>query len=268
MLATFLGTHYGRKKLAGLSLGLLSFKPTFLPLYLGYYLVRRSFYIVTWGVALAIGLLTLPLFVTGRPLIETLSNWLHALQLQSKPGNIDDPSPFMPFSALMLHLQPLVYRILNDESMVSTAIAWIIILLLCGYAAYLIAHATRSPKSDLLDFALVSALSLMIVYHRVYDVFLLFPSLLYFFLHALDLSHKWAQRAWALFIVIILALLSLSSDLLVQVALRYPSLLENYLWRVIMPFQAWAVVAMLIALFWLKTSALLPAHVRVAPKVG
>jgi hypothetical protein len=138
---------------------------------------------------------------------------------QGAAGDVDDPSPFSPYSAYLLNLAPLVYRVFNAQSSVTTLISWLIILVLLGYIFYLIWRSQPSEESYLLDFGLVSALSLLAVYHRNYDVSLLF----------------------------------LPGNVSERLSAAYPALLDSYFWRVVAPFQAWVSVAILAALMWLKT---------------
>jgi hypothetical protein len=258
LLATFILARYRRDALAGLSLAAVTFKPSFLPLYVGYYLLRRSYRLVVVCVLTA-GLFTiLPLLLTQRPLAETMMGWLRMLMLRDAPGQVDSPSPSAPWSEFMLHLAPLIYRVFNAQSNVTTAVSWLIVLALCGYTVYLIQRSEPSEEGNLLDFGLVSALSLLSIYHRSYDIFLLFPGLLYFYVHTVTMSDKTAQRGWAGFLVITLFLISLPNDLVLRLSYTNPALKDNYLWRLIAPFPAWTGVAVFGALLWLKTRSLAP----------
>jgi hypothetical protein len=259
LLTTFILARHGRQVLAGVTLAAITFKPSFLPLYVGYYLLRRSYRLVLICV-LAAGFFTItPLLITGRSIGGTLASWLRLVLLQSAPGRIDSPtSPSGPWSEFMLHMEPLVYRVFNAQSSVTTTISWLIVLTLCGYTAYLIWHSTPSKKIDLLDFGLVSALSLMCIYHRNYDIFLLFPGLLYIYVHITTSSDKNAQLGWAIFLVTILILISLPNDTVLRLSYSDTSLKDNYLCRLIAPFPAWAGLAVLGALLWLKTRSIAP----------
>lgn len=254
VLGTFILTRYSHNTWAGISLAALSFKPTFAPLYVGYYLLRRSYRLLVACIVAGILFTLLPLVLTQRPVVETMLNWLAMLRFQSGANqvNIDDPSPFTPNSALMSHLTPLVYRLLNAQSGLTTAIAWLTILALVGFTVYLLWKKKSSGPTDLLDFGLVSALSLATIYHRPYDAFLLFPGLLYIYIHAAGMDDKAAKTTWAGFLAIIIALLTLPIDLSTRLSSVYPFLQDYYLWRVIAAFQAWVSLAVLGALLWLK----------------
>jgi hypothetical protein len=149
-------------------------------------------------------------------------------------------------------LEPLVYRVFNVQSPLTSAIAWLIVLVLVMLVVYLLSRSKKSDREYLLDFGLVSALSLLAVYHRPYDSFLLLPGILYVYLHCIEARDEAAKRSWGLFIAAILFLLILPIDLSVRLAARYPVLLGSYLWRLISPIQAWAGLAVLGALLRLR----------------
>jgi hypothetical protein len=252
VLGTFILARSRRNLWAGLLLGCVTFKPTFFPLYVGYYLLRGSYRLVVACGLVAILYTTLPVVLTGRALVETSMAWLQSLERQNAAGIIDDPSPFTPTSALMSHLEPLVYRVFNAQTTVTTAIAWLFILLLAMAVAYLLWQTQPADQGELLGFGLVSALSLLSIYHRPYDVFLLFPGIQYLYVHAVSATAKTMQRNWGLFIAAVMLMLILPIDLSTKISALYPDLLESYFWRLVAPFHAWAGVAVFGALLWLR----------------
>jgi Glycosyltransferase family 87 len=252
VLGTFILGRSKRSSLAGLPLGFLTLKPSFFPLYFGYYLLRRSYRLLIVCGLVAVSFTILPLLFSQRPVVGTTIAWLQALRRQNTTGVIDDPSPFTPNSALMSHLEPLVYRVLNAKSALTTVVSWFVVLTLIILVAYLIWRNRASDKEELLDFGIVSALSLLVIYHRPYDIFLLFPGILYLYIFSVTTDKKSTQRIIGLFIVSTILLLILPIDLSTRFSARYPALLESYLWRLVAPLQAWAGVAVFAALLWLK----------------
>jgi hypothetical protein len=256
VLGLFILARYQKNRLAGVWLAALSFKPTFVPLFFGYYLLRRSYQLILVCIIVGSLITFVPLLLAGYPVVETLLNWLEMLKLQSSASsieNIDNPSPFTPNSALMSHLIPLVYRILNAQSTLTTIIAWLIIFALIGYTTYLIERHKSSHRGELLNFSLVSALSLISIYHRPYDEFLLFPGILCIYIYAVQLKDRNAKLRWGFLLVSIILLLLLPIDLSSRISSAYPILLDSYLWRIIAPFKAWVGVIVLGVLLWLKT---------------
>lgn len=252
LLVSFLLATRQQKVGVGIVLGAVSFKPTFLPLYIGYFLLRRSFRLVL-AFGFAAGVFTvLPLILAQRPVVGTIEGWMQQLLLFQNAQGSNDISPFFPYSAFILNIKILVYRVLNAESLLTTVVAWLIVLLVCGYAAYLMLRSQPSPKSMLLDFGLVSALSLVSFYHRSYDIFLLFPGILYLYIHSMNSRDTMAQQKWGSFIVILLVILALPVDVILRLSYTNPALLDSYLWRVVTPVHAWASVAVVGVLLWMK----------------
>jgi hypothetical protein len=253
-LGTFILTRSKKDVLAGLALGAMSLKPTFIPLYAGYYLLRRSYRLVIIGGLAAILFTVIPLLLQERSISGTLAAWTQSLSRQGVAGNVDDPSPLNPNSSMMSHLEPLIFRILNARSPLSTAIVWLTVLALTGFVTYLLWHkpAVSPNKEELLDFGLVSALSMIAIYHRPYDSFLLFPGLLYVYLHARDSADRAVRWRWKLFIVTITLLLIVPVNTPLRLIGMYPDLVDYYLWRVMAPFQAWISVIVFGVLLWLK----------------
>lgn len=254
LLGAFILAYHGRKTLGGLALSILSFKPSFLPLYLLYFFIKKSYKMVIICVVVSAVLTITPLLLTQRPLVDTTTTWVKQLGTQSAPGSTDDPGPFVLRSATMHHLTPLVFRILNSQSTLASAVSWLLILALVGFGGYLMWRSRPSAKGELLDFSLVSALSLFALYHRNYDIFLLFPGFIYMYLHAMNSTSKAAQRNWLVFLVFSVAVHFLPSDAMLQLSYRFTNLPDNYLFRVLAPFQTWAGLAVLGALLWLKWS--------------
>lgn len=264
LLLMFILVRQNRNTWAGGALGLVSFKPTFIPLYLVYYFLRRNFRLVAACLVTGLVFTILPLVLTQRPIGDYLTDW--SAMLGSAGGDVNDPSPFIPWSATLIHLQPLIYRLFNQQSTFTTLISYGLIILSGIYIGYLsFLHDRRNdPNTDenrLIEFSLVSAMSLLAIYHRNYDVFLLFPGLIYLYLYISRLTARPRQYLWSAFYAIILISLALPGNLLIDFSLRSPALADNYFWRLIMPFQIWVSVAVLVALLWLRTREVMAARV-------
>jgi hypothetical protein len=105
------------------------------------------------------------------------------------------------------------------------------------------------------SFAGWSLFSMLCVYHRHYDMFLVFPAILYLYLHARNVE-RGAWR-WYAFLVAVLLIMALPGDLLVRLTLRNMVLNDNYLWRLIMPYPLWAIIGVLAAFLWVHTRTVL-----------
>jgi hypothetical protein len=258
LLATLIAKRYGRDTAAGCSLGLVSLKPSFLPLFVAYHLVQRSYRLVAVCLLTIAALTLLPLVAGGFPVVDTLSAWFSALR-GITAGNVNDPSPFVPDSAALVHLEPVVYRLLNAQSPLTAAAVWLILLGLAAYTARLMTRSRAQGGQELIDFALTSCLSLLLLYHRSYDLFLLIPGVLAIYLHTLSVSDPTRRRRWAALLVLVIVAMFLPGDLLVRVTRSRPELDTYYPWRVVCPFQAWTSIAVLAALLWVKRQQVGPA---------
>lgn len=253
ILASFIVLKHQRLGWAGGLLGLLVFKPTFLPMYLAGYTVRRQ-----WRLVLACGaagciLMLAPIVLAGRPPVETMQNWLTVAKTNQAPGDANDPSPFVNGSIRMLHLAPLAYRVLNSQSEMAIMVVWAMLAAIVGYAFLLMLIGNPYEDASLIDFGLMSVLSLLVIYHRHYDIFLLFPGLLAIYIHTRRLTDKVQQRRWSLFLLALVLCLCVPINRIDEWSVFYPALQDNYLWRVVAPLHSWATIGVVGALLWLKT---------------
>lgn len=252
LLVMFLLLRQRRQLPAAIALAATSIKPTFSIVYLGTALAQRRYrFLALCALALLLFTVT-PLALTGRPVVETLTAWPASLRTVAE--DVNDPSPFLPYSALMIHLAPLVYRVLDAYNGTTVVIGGLIVLALCAYSAHLIWRTPRDAGDQLLDFGLASTLSLLSVYHRQYDVFLLLPGMLYIYLHATRVRARSGQTFWAAFLIAVLVLTSLPGDLFPARLPAYlpPEILDTYVMRVLAPFPTWAAVGVLGSLIYLK----------------
>lgn len=253
ILVSFMLVRRHKSAWAGVLFGLLSFKPTFLPIYLGGYAMRQNIRLLG-ACAISIVLCTsLPLVLSGRSLPATVQGWIANARTANNAADANDPSPFVPGSVRMLNLAPLAYRVFNSQSGLAQGLVWAILLALVGYTYALIWRSVPSEGGRLVDFALMSTLSLVVIYHRHYDVFLVFPGLCVVYIHMIRQDNPVKQRQWAVFLITILGMLAFPINILHVLPSKYPLLQSLYLWRVLAPLHSWAALGILGALLWLKT---------------
>ncbi|NTU78928.1 MAG: DUF2029 domain-containing protein [Chloroflexales bacterium] len=253
VLAGLIFLRSRRDVAAGVTLALLSIKPTNVLLYLGYSLLRRprlmAIAFITTGALLTVA----PMLISGRSVVETLMIWL--AQIGRLQGT-DYRSPLLPYSAVMVQTEILVFRVLNEISPAAKLVSSIITLALAGLSfAAILRHGARD-ESLLLDMALISALTLVSSYHLTHDMGLLFPGLLCIYLLAASHRARRARWLWGLFLVGLIVLMSVPGSLLTDQVPRLVGLpLHTYYWyRLIVPFQAWLSLAVFGTLLWLKAS--------------
>ncbi len=251
VMGAFVIRHYKREALAGIILSLVSLKPTFLILYTLYYLIRRRINLFASLIITGILINALPVLLTGRSIIEQFSGWINILQLYGT-ADLNIPDPFSYNSISMLHLQSLVNRFFNGEGLASTVVTWILIIGLCSYTFYLIWRAKLSLENELLDFALISALSLIIVYHRSYDNVLMLPGIMVIFIYIFRQKNS-VQKYWMVLLLILLAILSIPGDIIASLSYQNASLLSgSYLYRLLLGLPAMGSLLMVISLLWIK----------------
>jgi hypothetical protein len=256
LFGTYLFQQSRKDALAGGMLSLLTFKPTFVPLLALYYLLRKKIKLLAVLIVGGAVLTILPVLATGRPLIPTLINWLKMLSIVSAEGGNNSPDPSILWSGFLIHLEPLLYRILGAQSTFGFFVYVGIIIALIVGASILIYKTEPSQKNDLLDFALVSAISAIAVYHRNYDIFLLFPGLIAIYVHMIRSSGFKQQFLWGVVLTGILLVLLAPNDILIRATYTNPALSESYFWRVVSPLLGWTSLAVTGILFWLKAHSL------------
>jgi hypothetical protein len=231
-----------RPIIGGLLLAVVSLKPNFLPPQMLYYVQRRNWRFLAACVVACALLTILPLALSGRPVVQTLLDWFDGI-VRLQAGNVNDPSPFTPWSSTLAYLHPLVYRVFNAQTPLTSLISYVLIGML---ALYLFVFRLRAENdwSRLSSFAGWSMFTLLCVYHRHYDIFLVFPALVYLYVHA----RRVKQWHWYVF---------LPGDALVHFTLRNPTLNDSYLWRLMLPYPLWTVMAVLVAFLWVNTRAVL-----------
>lgn len=255
ILLTFILAYRKRDTLAGMSLSLITIKPTFFPLYFLYYLLKQRYRLVIVCLIAFALMLTLSIVLSGRELVPTIMNWLHESASASEPGTINDTSPTFPYSALLVNLQPLVFRLLNTDAPVAAGVSWLLLFAAGVYSAYQMLRVPQTGRQQFLDLALISALSLLAVYHRAHDIALLFPGLLCIYLHIHDLENVRQKTIWAGVLAVILVVISIPGDLSTRILTINTDLQNAYLFRVIAPYQAWVSLLLLVSLLVLKTRA-------------
>ncbi len=252
ILGTFICYCKRNAVAGGLFFSILSIKPAFIPLFGVYYLIRRQYKLLIVAVITSVVITFLPLILTGRSVTEFVTGFADMI---TGGSDLNDPSPSVPFSATLNNLQPIVFRITNSSALPSSLLSWGLIAGMTVYAFYLMLRTPETPRSQFLDFALICALSMIFIYRRNYDMFLMFPAVLYIYLHICDLT-TWRQRAgWVILLAISAVVMYLPADLSLKFLSIRPTLNDNYLFRVIAPFQAWINVFLLLGILWIKRQA-------------
>jgi len=255
LLASFMLERSGRRGAAGLALALTSFKPSFMPLFGLYHLLRGNWRFVA---AAALGLAALsivPLILTGQPPLTRLLEFQHALALRDAPGEFLSTHPRERFTINynMIHLEALLLRLFGAPSALASAAVMLASVAMVAGTAWVLRQAPRTEQDHLLDFAIVSTLSAVVIYHRTYDLFLLFPGFLCLYLRAAGDVEQRGRWLWAGALIAFLLLFTRFNGWVTGWVSGTPELRDSPQARALLPMP-WLVMTMLLALLQLRRS--------------
>ncbi|WP_159717019.1 glycosyltransferase family 87 protein [Geminicoccus flavidas] len=252
LLATFMLERSGRRAPAGLTLALTSFKPSFMPLFALYHLLRGNWRLVAMAALGVLALTILPLVLTGQPLTRLLE-YSHALELRDARGEFLSTHPGERFTINynMIHLEALLLRLFGAPSGLAGAAVLLALALVCVATAFVLRQAPRTEEEHLLDFAIVAALSATAVYHRTYDLFLLLPGFLCLYLRAASDVERHGRWWWAGILVLFLLLFTRFNGWVTSWISSTPELRDLPQARALLPMP-WLVMALLLALLQLR----------------
>jgi hypothetical protein len=150
LLSVFILELRAKHLLAGIFLACVFIKPTFLPLFVLYYLfIKRSYKLIIVFVVATVIMTIAPLLLTGRPVIDTMLEWVKLLGT-AREGSVNDPSPLLPSSASLTNFEPLVYRVLNVKSTFTTLINYAVLGLMTLFSGFLMwGNATTKKQHNL-----------------------------------------------------------------------------------------------------------------------
>ncbi len=254
-----------RSILSGVMLGLAALiKPQIGLPFLALELLRRR-----WGalaaaltVGVAVGLIAVvPISMRGVP---WWANWQANLSSFTH-GNVGDPTAANSVRHQLLNLHYPLHAFVTDRTLVKVmvvgAVGWLAVVFfrfwILDFGFWILgskgkAGGARSnaERADLLlSISMVSVLLLMVVYHRFYDgVLLLFP--IAWVLTALARNRR-DVLAWCMAVLLTPFFLNVATGLsILEKRAALPSwLLDEWWWNgVIMPVQAWALLALAVCL--------------------
>ena len=181
------------------------------------------------------------------------SAWRDNLAAALEPGSINDRAPGGPYRDEIIDLQVLT-RTLWQHAFTAQVVSAALVAVLIGW--YVRAGGLRrhsSPVSELLALSSLAAMSLLPVYHRVYDA----AVLLFAFAWALQQLEEGrdARRRWVCWAALLpLAVFLVPFDLLSSVLTRSELAREvsnSWWWHaLVVPHYAWGALLITLALLW------------------
>jgi hypothetical protein len=257
-----------REMTGGVLLGLAcAWKPHVGAPFLIYYLALRRWR-ATDAALLVIALLA-AVSLTAMQLshVNWMNGWYHNVQQTLAQGGVNDRAPSGPFRDEIIDLQTLLTSILDRDAALRVSAACVIALLIAwyvrSYPRSLRRPAEASGSRELLPLAALAALSLMAVYHRVYDAAILTLALAW----ALAALHG-PRRRIAIAALILLSVFLIPFDILSSITRRVRPIADvsdDWWWETfIVPHYAWGLLALTVALLW----GMSRTSLRLAPRTS
>lgn len=254
----------GRDVAAGLALGFaVAVKPQLAALLLAYYVLRGQWRLVLPAVLVGVGVTLLAIVPMELRGIPWWSDWSRNLALATAPGGPNDATVTGPWRSQMIDLRAWLFALLDRREVVGAVGTVVSMLMIAAYATLVTrarTHESARRSDELLPLAALMALTLLPVYHKVYDA------------TVLVLALAWAMRSLRdprVRGVAVVTLAALSAflipfdllPLLMQRTRALDGVAQTWLWRaVIYPHHALATLAVsACALYALWRSQAIPA---------
>jgi hypothetical protein len=238
----------GRTIVAGILFGIaICLKPQIGLPFLAYYLLRRSWRLsaTAVGVVAAAGVLAIArLAISSTPWLE---NYRTDNKVLLATGILSDFTERNPIRFGLINLQVLVYAILHNAT-AANLVAFGVSAILFGIWVVLLLRNEPVLNDVLLAMGTLSVLSLLPVYHRLYDAFLLIIPICW---SLREFSRNKLARAAFL---VMLPLLFPGGTILEQLQFqnRIPSsIAHSWYWTAIVkPHQIWFLLILSLVLLW------------------
>lgn len=247
-IMAFWCVHRRREYLTGALLGLAcALKPQIAAPFIVYYLFLRR-----WRVSIpamvtsaVIGLIALLAIQTSHP--DWLVAWRSSIAASTQLGGVNDYSWAGEFRDEMIDLKMLLVSAIQDPIALRVAILCMTAALLAWFVRAFPRTVELTNRTNLLALATLSAISLLPIYHRVYDATLL------------TLALAWAlaeldgpRRRFAIAILVPMFVFLVPFDIVHTLAHRAPRLFEltqtGWWQSLLAPHYAWGLLLMSIGL--------------------
>ena len=244
----------GRETAAGLALGVAAaVKPQLVAPLMAYFVLRGRWRLVLPAALLAVGLTLLAIVPMELRGIPWRADWSRNLALATAPGGANDPSATGPWRNQMIDLRAWLFALLDRSDVVTTCGLVLSMLLVAAYVT-LITRARGAerdrPDDELLPLAALMALTLLPVYHKLYDATVLVLALAW----ALRSLREPRLRGVAVVTLAALSVFLIPFDLLPLLMQRTRALdgmSATWVWRaVIYPHHAIAALATALCLLY------------------
>jgi hypothetical protein len=209
--------------------------------FVAYYLVVRRFKLAGAAIVVggAIGVMALAAMKLTH--VDWMTGWKHSIEATQVLNAVNDYGWGNKFRDEIIDLKLLLVSAIHDPQMLRLAIGGVVVVLLACYAAAFFKRKW-SGRDELLPLAALAAISLLPIYHRVYDVTLLTLALAW---AIAQLGGPRRGLAWAMLLP--MAIFLIPFDVVKSVGNRIPGMIQRAQtpwWQTwFAPHYAWGLLA-------------------------
>ncbi|MBC8106223.1 MAG: DUF2029 domain-containing protein [Anaerolineae bacterium] len=233
-----------RAHLAGILLGLAcALKPQIGAPFFAYFLFTRHWTVCRFAMIVSLAIFDVAIIGMRVANVDWMTGWSNSIAVTGLPGGVNDYGWAGTFRDEMMDLKMLLVSTPFSPSAVRVLIAAITIAMLAVYVRSFPRGSRLTHRDELLALGTLSAISLLPIYHRVYDAVLL-TTVLAWILSELD----GPRRRYALAMAASMTLFLIPFDLVISVGYRVPAVAavaQTWWWQsFIAPHYAWALLAL------------------------
>jgi hypothetical protein len=212
-----------------------------------YYVLVRRFKVATPAIITGAGILAVSLAAMWFSKIDWLHGWRHSIAETTKLGAVNDYGWGNRFRDEIVDLKLLLIRPDQNPTLLRAMVAGVTLALAAWYLLLIQRARQWRGRDELVSLAALSAISLLPIYHRVYDVALLTTALAWA-LSELDSI----RRRYAIAILVTMLPFLIPFDVVKSIGNRAPRMLEiaqTWWWQsYLAPHYAWGLIALTIVL--------------------
>ncbi len=238
----------GRETLAGVLLGLAcALKPQVAVPFVLYYLLLRRLNLAVVAIAVAAVVWIVAIGAMSASHVDWIHGWPQSMAATTRIGAVNDYGPANRFRDEIVDVKMVLVGLVHSPNVLRLIIAGVVLAMIAWYVRWFPPRQRRTNREELLVLATLSALVLLPVYHRVYDVTLLTIA----FAWALaELYETRRSCARAILVALAVNLVPFDSVKSAGARLHFLSALSQKWWwqSLIVPHYAWALLATTILL--------------------
>jgi hypothetical protein len=163
-----------RERLAGVLLGLAcALKPQVGAPFFAYFLFTRRFGVCKFAAILALAIVDLSLLGMRAMHVDWMTGWTRSVAATGLTGGVNDYHFTGPYRDEIMDLKMLLITLPVSARAIQLLIATITLVFMAGYFRWTWRADRQSAGNELLALGTLCAISLLPIYHRVYDATIL-----------------------------------------------------------------------------------------------